>query len=111
MELTEYYEKYRESLADKFDGAFPRDIASCIAAGYYAGLSVEQLNTFITKRAEISSVSVALANQNTSVQDIEKIVKSRKAGNVYPAEILRDAFEPEEIKTELRVDIFRDKNA
>lgn len=111
MKLDEYFEEYRKTLAAEFEGAFPRDVASCIAAGYYTGLSVEQLHAFMVRRAEISSVSVALANQNTSTADIEKIVQARKAGKVYPAEILRHAFEPQEVKEDLREDVFHDKNA
>ncbi|ROT98739.1 hypothetical protein EB809_12845 [Marinobacter sp. R17] len=111
MELGEYYEEYRRTLAAEFEGAFPKDIASCIVAGYYAGLSIEQLHTFMAKRAEISSVSVALVNENTSVSDIEKIVRARETGRVYPAEILRHAFEPDEVKENLRAEVFNDKNA
>ena len=110
MKLAEYYEQYRSTLAAEFKGDFPRDIASCIAAGYYAGLSVEQLHVFMAKRAEISSVSVALANQNTSVADMEKIVQARESGKIYPKEILRHAFKPEEIKVDFRAEVFNGKS-
>ncbi|MBU1331156.1 MAG: hypothetical protein KJ884_15800 [Gammaproteobacteria bacterium] len=110
MELGEYYERYRSSLAAELNGDFPRDIASCIAAGYYTGLSIEQLCIFITKRAEIASVSVALVNQNTSVADMEKIVRARESGKIYPAEILRHAFRPEEVKEDFRMGVFNEKS-
>ncbi|MVF14846.1 hypothetical protein FT643_22170 [Ketobacter sp. MCCC 1A13808] len=111
MTLSEYYEEYRKALACEFEGDFPRDIASCIAAAHYAGLSIEQLKKFMIRRSEISSVSVALENQNTSISDIEKIIASREEGKLTPSEILLHAFNPLDVKEKYRAEIFNGKNA
>ncbi len=111
MELEEYYNKYRETLAAEIEGDFPKEVAACIAAGHYAGLSFNQLHKFMIRRTEISSVSVALVNSNTSVSELEKIIKARDNGCVSPKEVLETMFSPEDVSPESHGEIYGESNA
>lgn len=107
MDLRECFEEYRNIIPAKHEGDFLRNIVSCIGAGFYAGLTVDQLHKFIFKK---SNALVALKNENATEEDIAKTVNARASDYVYPKEVMVKAFTLEEVKEYLRNDIFKSKN-
>jgi hypothetical protein len=106
MTLAEYYRAFQRCLPAPVEGDLPRDVAACVAAGHAVGLSPEQLREFLARRAEISSVTVALVNWLTSPEVIERILSARQEGCVYPKEVLAAAFSPAEVRDEFHAAVF-----
>ena len=72
-------------------------IAAEIAAAHHIGLSFEQLQQFLVRRTEITSVAVALKGSTLSAEKIERILGARQNGAIQPKDVLLQAFAPNEV--------------
>lgn len=97
MELSEYFEQFERRLNVACGSGFTSDVAAEIAAAHSIGLELDQLQKFLARRTEITSVSVALKGATLPVEKIERILSARRNGAVYPKDILSQAFSKEEI--------------
>ena len=98
MNLREYYEQFLEHLTGQVEQNFPVQVAAEVTAAHSIGLSFEQLQQFLARRAEITSVAFALKGDTLPVDKIERILAARNAGAVHPRDVLTTAFAPHEIR-------------
>ncbi|MYM67180.1 hypothetical protein GTP45_10090 [Pseudoduganella sp. FT55W] len=97
MELSEYFEEFARRLNLDTGAGFPANVAAEIAAAHSIGLELDQLQKFLARRTEITSVAVALKGNTLSVEKIERILSARRNGAIYPKEVLAAAFTEDEI--------------
>ena len=99
MNLREYFEQFEKFANPSSVGqGFTMTVAAEVAAAYEVGLSFEQLQRFIARRAEITSVACALKGPTVPVSTVERILEARKNGLIYPRDILANVFSPSEIQ-------------
>ena len=110
MTLSEYYAQFQAAVSGAAEGNFPRHVAAEVAAGYEIGLTLEQLQRFLARRTEITSVAVALSTSTLSAEQIERILAARSSGAVHPKEVLAQAFTVEEVQEKFHRDVFGDGN-
>ncbi len=97
MNLREYYEQFHKHLTGESEPGFPVHVAAEVAAAHSIGLSFEQLQQFLARRTEITSVAIALKGNTLSAEKIERILDARRIGMVQPKDVLLHAFAPDEI--------------
>jgi hypothetical protein len=97
MNLREYYEQFHKHLTGESGPGFPMHIAAEVAAAHSIGLSFEQLQQFLARRTEITSVAIALKGNTLPAEKIERILDARRIGVVQPNDVLFHAFAPDEI--------------
>jgi len=105
MKLSEYFEQFERRLNVEAGTGFPANIAAEIAAAHSIGLSLEQLQAFLARRTEITSVAVALKGHTLSVEKIKRILSTRRQGLIYPKDILGEAFSKDEILEKFHADL------
>jgi hypothetical protein len=105
MTLSEYFNEFEERITGRLGSGFPSHIAAEIAAAHSIGLSLDQLQEFLARRTEITSVAVALTGSTLSADQISRIFEARKAGAVYTKEVLAAAFAREEIREKFHHDL------
>lgn len=104
--LSEYFDQFARLLDVSPGYGMTAQVAAEVAAGYHIGLSPEQMQRFLARRTEITSVAVALAGPKLSVEAIERILEARRDGAIYPKEVLARAFMPEEVHEKFRSEVF-----
>lgn len=101
MTLPEYFAGFHERMTGRSGPGFPMNVAAEVAAAHEIGLTFEQLQAFLARRTEITSVACALRGPLLSVESIQRILAARAAGAVHPKEILLQAFSREEVHEKL----------
>ncbi len=97
MNLREYYEQFHEHVTGESGPGFPMHVAAEVAAAHSIGLSFEQLQQFLSRRTEITSVAIALKGNTLPAEKIERILDARRLGLVQPKDVLCHAFASDEI--------------
>ena len=105
MELSEYFEQFALRLNVDNGTGFPANVAAEIAAAYSIGLDLDQLQQFLARRTEITSVAVALKGNTLPAEQIERILDARRNGAVHPKEVLALAFAKDEIHEKFHDDL------
>jgi len=111
MTLSEYFEGFNKFVSGTPSGNFPRHVAAEVAAGHEIGLTFEQLNRFLARRTEITSVAVALKASTLSPEVVVRITEARQSGAVTPSEVLARAFSPAEVQEKFHHEVFSGKSA
>jgi hypothetical protein len=106
MSLANYYAQYQEFVTGKGEGNFTSHVAAEVAAAYEIGLTFEQLQRFLARRTEITSVAVALKGSTLPAEAIERILEARHGGAVSPKEVLERAFSKEEVHEKFHSEVF-----
>jgi len=97
MTLSDYYAQFYQRMTGHAGPGFTMQVAAEVAAAHEIGLSFEQLQAFLARRTQITSVACALRGPILPVESIERLLAARKAGAVSPKEVLLTAFSQEEI--------------
>jgi hypothetical protein len=111
MNLSEYIREFNQLLGLEDGKLMPRNVGAEVAAGYAIGLTVQQMQAFLVRRTQITSIVVALKDDTISAAVIERIDKARAEGAVYPHEVIAKAFSIAEVRDDLQAKVFGDDAA
>ncbi|WP_317203881.1 hypothetical protein [Janthinobacterium sp.] len=107
MNLDEYFAEFNRGIDCDGVDTLPTNIGAEVAAGYSIGLTIEQMRAFLTRRTLITSIAVGLKDHALSAGVIHRIDDARRAGAIYPHEVLARAFSPAEVRAEFHAKVFR----
>jgi len=96
--VREYYEDFFRRVVGQEDARFSAHVAAEVAAAYSIGPSFEQLQSFLARRKEITSVAVAPESPLLGMNEIERMIEALQAGAIYPKEVLVRAITASEIR-------------
>jgi hypothetical protein len=108
MTLSEYYVHFYERTIGRDGPGFTMQVAAEVAAAHEIGLTFDQLQAFLARRTQITSVACALKGPVLKVEAIERIIAARGAGAVHPKDVLLSAFSPEEIHEKFETELQRE---
>lgn len=107
MKLSDYYAEFYKRTTGHSGPGFTMEVAAEVAAAHEIGLTFEQLQAFLARRTQITSVACALKGALLPVEAIERILAARSAGATYPKDVLLSAFSSEEIHEKFEAELQR----